>query len=188
ELEAESLALLDVHDAVLADLLDRVGDDVADLPLARGDGGDARDVLAARDVLRLRLEVLDDGLDRSLDALLERHRVRPGGDVLEALADAALREDGGCRRAVAGDVVRRRRDLADELRALVLEDVLELDLASNRDAVIRDGGGAELLVEHDVAPLRAKGYLDRVGEDVDTALERAACVLVELQLFVSHVS
>ena len=31
ELEAEGLALLDVHDAVLADLLDRVGDDVADL-------------------------------------------------------------------------------------------------------------------------------------------------------------
>ena len=46
ELEAESLALLDVHDAVLADLLDRVGDDVADLALARGDGRDAGDVLA----------------------------------------------------------------------------------------------------------------------------------------------
>src|SRR5581483_11198897 len=52
--------------------------------------------------------------------------------------------------------------------------------------VVRDGGRAELLVEHDVAPLRAKGDLDRVGEDVDTALERAACVLVELQLLVSH--
>ena len=35
ELEAEGLALLDVHDAVLADLLDRVGDHVADLALAR---------------------------------------------------------------------------------------------------------------------------------------------------------
>ena len=46
ELEPESLALLDVDDAVLADLLDRVGDDVADLPLTRGDGRDAGDVLA----------------------------------------------------------------------------------------------------------------------------------------------
>src|SRR5438309_9228753 len=43
ELEAESLALLDVHDAVLADLLDRVGDDLADLTLARGDGRNAGD-------------------------------------------------------------------------------------------------------------------------------------------------
>ena len=187
ELEAESLALLDVHDAVLADLLDRVGDDVADLPLARGDGGDAGDVLAAGDVLRLRLEVLDHRVDRGLDAPLEAHRVRAGGDVLQALADDRLSEDGRRRRAVAGNVVRRRRDLADELRALVLEDVLELDLASDRDAVIRDGGRAELLVEHDVAPLRAKGDLDRVGEDVDTALKRAACVLIELQLLVSHI-
>src|SRR5262249_33751931 len=37
EVEAERLALLDVHDAVLADLLDRVRDHIADLALARGD-------------------------------------------------------------------------------------------------------------------------------------------------------
>src|SRR6476659_2145484 len=73
------------------------------------------------------------------------------------------------------------------LRALVLEDVLDLDLACDRDAVVRDRRSAELLVEHDIAPLRAKGDLDRVGEDVHATLERAACVLVELQLLVSHV-
>src|SRR5262249_46166798 len=38
ELEAEGLALFDVHDAVLADLLDRLGQDLADLRRARGDG------------------------------------------------------------------------------------------------------------------------------------------------------
>src|SRR3954453_815090 len=187
ELEAESLALLDVHDAVLADLLDRVGDDVADFAVARGDGRDARDVLLARDLLRLRLQVLDDGLDGRLDAALETHRVRTGRDVLQTLADDRLCEDGGRRRAVAGNVVRGRRDLADELCTLVLEDVLDLDLAGDGDAVIRDGGSAELLVEHDIAPLRAKGDLDRVGEDVDAALESAPCILVELQLFVSHI-
>ena len=121
EVEAEGLALLDVHDAVLADLLDRVGDDVADLALARRDGGDAGDVLLARDLLRLLLEVLDDRVDGLLDAALERHRVRAGGDVLEALADDRLGEHGRRRRAVAGDVVGRRGDLADELGALVLE-------------------------------------------------------------------
>ena len=132
------------------------------------------------------LEVLDDRVDRRLDAPLETHRVRAGGDVLQALADDRLSEHRRRRRAVAGDVVRRRRDLAHELRALVLEDVLDLDLASDRDAVIRDRGRAELLVEHDVAPLRAKGDLDRVGEDVHAALESAPGILVELQLFVSH--
>src|SRR3954452_17289479 len=124
ELEAESLALLDVHDAVLADLLDRVGNDVANLAVAGRDGRDARNVLLARDLLRLRLQVLDDSLDRRLDAALEPHRVRTGRDVLQTLADDRLCEDGGGRRAVAGDVVRGRRDLADKLCTLVLEDVL----------------------------------------------------------------
>jgi hypothetical protein len=84
------LALLDVHDAVLADLLDRVRDHVADLALARRDAGDPGDVLLARDLLGLRLQVLDDRVDGLLDAALERHRVRAGGDVLQALADDRL--------------------------------------------------------------------------------------------------
>src|SRR5207248_4631457 len=92
ELEAKGLALLDVHDAVLADLLDRVGDDVADLTLTRGDGRHAGDVLLARDLLRLGLEVLDDGLDGRLDAPLETHRVRARRDVLQTLADDRLGE------------------------------------------------------------------------------------------------
>ena len=188
ELEAEGLALLDVHDAVLADLLDRVRDHVADLALARRDAGDPGDVLLARDLLGLLLQVLDDRVDGRLDAALEAHRVGAGGDVLQALADDRLGEHGRGRRAVAGDVVGRRGDLADELRALVLEDVLDLDLARDRDAVVRDGGRAELLVEHDVAPLGAKGDLDRVSEDVDAALERAPRILVEEKLLVSHSS
>src|SRR5581483_485136 len=157
------------------------------LALARGDGGDAGDVLLAVDLLRLRLQVLDHRVDGLLDAALQRHRIRAGRDVLQALADDGLGEHRRSRRAVAGNVVRRRRDLADELGALVLEDVLDLDLASNRDAVVRDRRRAELLVEHDVAALRAKGDLDRVREDVHAALEGAPRVLVELQLLVSHV-
>ena len=186
ELEAEGLALLDVHDAVLADLLDRVGDDIADLAVARRDGGDTGDVLLARDLLRLRLDVGHDGLDRALDAALEAHRVGTGRDVLEALADDRLGKHRGGRRAVACNVVGRRGDLADELGALVLERILDLDLTSDGDAVVRDRRCTELLVEDDVAALRAERHLDSVGEDIDAALERAARILVELELLVSH--
>src|SRR5919106_4390807 len=97
-----------------------------------------------------------------------------------------LREHGRRRGAVAGDVVGGCRDLAYELRALVLEHVLDLDLTRDRDAVVRDRRRAELLVEDDVAPLRAERHLDRVGEDVHAALEGPASVLVELELLVSH--
>mgnify|MGYP007099124424 CR=1 FL=1 len=59
--------------------------------------------------------------------------------------------------------------------------LLDLDLAGDGDAVVGDRRGAELLVEDDVAALRAERHLDRVGEVVHAALERTAGVLVELQ-------
>jgi hypothetical protein len=64
----------------------------------------------------------------ALDAALERHRVGAGGHVAQALADHRLGEHGGGGGAVAGDVVGLLGDLLDELGALVLERVLELDL------------------------------------------------------------
>ena len=111
----------------------------------------------------------DDGLDGLLDAALELHRVGAGGDVLRAFAEDRLREHGRRRRAVAGDVGRLARDLAHHLGAHVLERILEVDLLGDGDAVLGDRGGAELLVEDDVAALGAERDLDRVGELVDAA-------------------
>src|SRR6185436_19175638 len=187
EVHAEGLALLDVHDAVLADLLDRVGDHVADLLVAGRDRRHAGDLILAGDLLGLRADVLDDLVDGDLDAALEAERVGAGGDVLEALADDRLGEHGRRRGAVARDVVGRRGDLAHELGALVLEDVLDLDLTGDGDAVVRDRGSAELLVEDDVAAARAERHLDGVGNGVDAELERLARVDVVLEFLVSHV-
>ena len=187
QLHAEGLALLDVDDAVFADFLDRVGDHVADLVVGGGDGRHAGDLLLAGDLLGLLLaQVLDDLVDRLLDPAAQGQRVGAGGDVLEALADDDLGQQGRRRGAVAGHVVGRRGDLADELGALVLEDVLDLDLTGDRDAVVGDRRRAELFVEHDVTAFRAKRHLDRVGDGVDAGLQRPPCLLVELQLLVSH--
>src|SRR5207244_549349 len=97
-----------------------------------------------------------------------------------------LGEHGGGGGAVAGHVVGGGGNLAHQLGALVLEDVLDLDLTRDRDAVIGDGGGAELLVEHDIATLGAERHLYGVGQDVNAALKRAAGILVELQFLVCH--
>ena len=188
ELHAEGLALFDVDDAVLADLLDRVGDDVADLLVSCRDGGDASDLVLARDLLRLLVaQVRDDLVDGRLDPASQGQRVGAGGNVLEAVADDRLGQQRRRRRAVTGDVVGRRGDLADELSALVLEDVLDLDLAGDGDAVVGDGRRAELLVEDDVATLGAKRDLDRVCDRVDAGLQGGARFLVVLQLLMSHV-
>ena len=60
---------------------------------------------------------------------------------------------------------------------------VELDLLGDGHAVVGDGRGAELLVEGDVAALRAERGLDRVGEGVDALLQRRARCLVELNDF-----
>ena len=122
----------------------------------------------------------DGGGHGRLDAPLEAERVGAGGHVAEALADQRLGEHGGGGGAVTGDVVGLGGHLLHELGTHVLEGVLELDLAGDGHAVVGDGGGAELLLEHHVAALGAERDLDGVGELVHAGLEGTAGVLVEL--------
>ena len=124
-------------------------------------------------------ELLGDGRDGLLDAALQADRVGAGGDVAQALAHERLGEHDGGGGAVAGDVVGLLGDLLDELGADLLVRVVELDLLGDRHAVVRDRGGAPLLLEHDVAAARAEGHLDGVGEHVEAALEAAAGLFVE---------
>ena len=126
-------------------------------------------------------------VDGLLDPAAQGQRVGAGGHVLQPLANDDLGEQGRRRGAVAGHVVGRRGDLAHELGALVLEDVLDLDLTSDRDAVVGDGRRAELFVEHDVTAFRAEGDLDRVGDGIDARLKGPPRLLPVLQLLVSHV-
>src|SRR5688500_4437706 len=83
----------------------------------------------------------------------------------------------------AGRVRRLARDLAHHLRAHVLEWILQVDLLGHRHAVLGDGGGAELAVEHDVAALRTEGDLHRVGELVEAAQDRLTGLLAVNNLF-----
>src|SRR5581483_1365443 len=112
----------------------------------------------------------------------------PGGDVLQTLANDRLGQNRRGRGAVAGDVVGGGRHLAHELCALVLEDVLDLDLPRDRDPVVGDRRRAELLVEDDVAALRAERDLDGVRYRVDALLERLAGIRLVLQFLVCHIS
>ena len=123
----------------------------------------------------------DGGRDGLLDAPLEAERAGAGGHVAEALADERLGQHGGGGGAVTGDVVGLGGDLLHELGTHVLEGVVELDLTSDGHTVVGDGGGAELLLEHHVAALRAERDLDGVGQLVDAGLEGAAGVVVELE-------
>ncbi len=181
QLQAEGVGLLDGDDTVLADLVHRLGDELADLLVLRGERGHGGDVGLVLDRAGGREELLGHGLDRGVDALLQGGRGSARGDVAQTLADQRLGQHGGGGGAVTRDVVGLGRHLLHELRAQVLVRVVQLDLAGDGDTVVGDGGGAELLVDDDVAALGADRHLDRVGKLVDAALEGATGVLVELQ-------
>ena len=178
-LHAEGLGLLDGDDAVLAHLVDGLGDHLADLGVGGRDGGHLGDLVLGLGLLGLALERVDGGLDGGLDAPLERHRVGPGGHVAQALVDHGPGQDGGGGGAVTGDVVGLLGDFLDQLGADLLVGVLEVDLLGDGDAVVGDRGGAPLLLEHDVAALRAEGDAYGVGELVHAVLEGPAGLLVE---------
>src|SRR5690606_30259041 len=77
-----------------------------------------------------------------------------------------------------GDVVGLLRDFLDQLGADLLERVLEVDLLGDGDAVVGDRGCAPLLLEDDVAALRAQRDAYGVSQLVHARLEGPAGVLV----------
>src|SRR6185503_9203444 len=186
-LELQSLGLFDRDDALASDLVHDIGDELADLGVSGGDGRDLRDLLLALHFLRVGLDRFDDRLAALLEAALQEHRVGTRGDVAHAFVHDGLREDDRRGRAVTGDVVGLGGSFLEELRAHVLERVLELDLASDGDAVVGHGRRAELLVKRDVATLRPERGLHGVGHDVDALLQLLARLIGEYELL-CHVS
>ena len=177
---AEGVRLLDGDDTLLADLVDRLGDE------RRRSRGRRRRWIAVAAIsslvsisLALATSSVVDGRDGLLDAALQADRVGAGRDVAQAFADERLGEHDRGGRSVTGDVIRLLGDLLDELRADLLVRVVEFDLLGDRDTVVRDGGGAPLLLENDVATARAERDLDGVGQDVEAALEAATGLFVE---------
>jgi hypothetical protein len=177
DLGLERLVLLDGDDAFIADFLHRLRDHLADRGVAvRRDGADLGHLGRRGDRLGALLEVPDHGTHRDLDAALQVHRIHPGGDRLGALPHDGLPEHGGGGGAVACGVAGLGSDLAQHLRAHVLELVVEFDLLGDGDAVLGDTGGAEALFDEDMAALGAERHLDRVGENVDAAQQAVARV------------
>src|SRR5438874_11133689 len=184
EFGLERLGFFNRDDALVADLLHGIGQELADFGVAvGGDGADLGDFLVRGDLLGVLDEVGDHGFHRQIDTALQIHRVHASGNRLGAFTDDRSRENGRSRGAVAGRISGLRGNFAHHLRAHVLELVVELDLLGDGDAVLGDAGRAERLVEHDVAALGAERHLDGVVEDVDAAQHAVAGIDAEFDFF-----
>src|SRR5882762_6487667 len=184
----EALGFLDRDHAVLADLVHRIGDLVADFGVAvGGNRGDLLDVFPARRGHGDLLQLGDDSLDGALDAALQRHRVRTGCYGLEALTVNRLGQYGRRRGAIAGEVGRLGRHFLHHLRAHVLDLVVELDFLRDSHAVLGDGRATELLVDDDIPALGAERHLHRIGQLIHAALQAGPGLGAELQKLGCHV-
>src|SRR6516162_1783603 len=177
ELALQGLRFFDGDDALVANLLHRIGEELANFCIAvRRDRPNLRDLLIGRDFLRILLQIRNHSLDSEVNAALEVHRVHTGGNRLGAFLDNGLRENRCCGRTIASKVRGLRRHFSHHLCAHVLELVLQLDLLRNSDTVFGDARRAERFIEHDIAALGTKRHADCVGEDVYTAQHPVARV------------
>src|SRR5712664_636180 len=184
EFGLERLGFFNRDDALVADLLHGVGEELTDFHVAiGGDSADLGDFLVRGDLLGVPDEVGDYGFHSQIDTALEIHRIHAGSNRLGAFTDDGRGQHGRGGGSVAGSIGRLGGHFAHHLGAHVLELVVKLDFLGDGDAVLGDAGCAERLVEHDVAALGAERDLHRVVEDFDAAQHPVAGIDAEFDFF-----
>src|SRR6266446_5395218 len=184
----ERLGFFNRDDALVADLLHGVGEELADFCVAiGGDGADLGDFLVRGDLLGVLDEVGDHGFHSQIDTALEIHRVHAGGNCLGAFLHDGRGQHGRGGGAVAGRIRRLGGNFAHHLGAHVLELVLKLDFLGDGDAVLGDARRAKRLIEHHIAAFGAESYPHRVGEYVDPVHHSVTSIDREFHFLGSHV-
>ncbi len=182
ELDAEGVGLLDGDGAVLADLVDRLGDDVAD---RRVGGGDASRP-GRSGSCRRPPGPASRSTSTTAATAFSMPRLSPAG-----LAPAATLRRPSLMSAWASTVAVVVPSPATSLVLVATSLTSCAPMFSNGSSSSISRaidtpslvivGRAELLADDDVAALGPQGHLDRVGELVDAGLEAATGLLVELQ-------
>src|SRR5712671_1224239 len=109
----QRLGFFNRDDALVADLLHGVGEELADFRVAiGGDGADLGDFLVRGDLLGVLDEIRNHGFDSQVDTALQVHRVHAGGNRLGAFTDDRRGQHGRGGGAVAGSIRRLRGHFA----------------------------------------------------------------------------
>ena len=183
ESRLERLGLFDRDRAVLADLIHRVGNHLADFNIAvGGNRGDLSDLVGRLHLLGELGDRLGNGGGSLVDTVLKGHSVRAGGEVLKTLAVNSLGEERSRRRAVTRDIIRLGGDFLNHLSAHILEGIGKLDFLGYGNAVLGDLGRAELLVDDDVTAGRteSRSYGARKLLDTGENLLTSFCIKFNL--------
>src|SRR5580692_9499319 len=188
ELRLERLGFFHGDDAIFADFLHRLGDDLANgLVVVGADGADLSNhvsghglgelVELALDPVAFFIEAAADSGNGLLDAALHRHRIGAGSNRLHAFAIDRLSQNGSGGGAVARDVRGLRRNFTYHLRAHVFLRVLQFDFFCDGNAVLGNGRRTEFLFNHNVAALGTESDFHCIGENIHAAKNRLSRIL-----------
>ena len=187
ELRLGGLRLLHGDDALVADLLHGVGDQVADRGVVvSGDGRDLGLLESAVDGPGQRPERCHHRADAAVEPALQVDGAGARDHVADAVGEDRLGEDRRGARAVAHGVAGALGGLPHHLRAEVLDGILEVHLLGDGDAVIADERRAVLLLDEHGLGLGTERDPHRIGQRVHALEHLFAGVGPEQHLLVRH--
>ena len=167
---------------VSGNLFHSLSNQLADGLIAGRDCSYTRDICRALDLLRVLLDCIDCGLNALCDALAHNHRVCTSSNILHALANDSLCQNGSGGGAVACQIIGLGSNFLDQLCAHVLKRIVQLDVLGNGHTVVGDQRSAEFLVQNNIAALRTQSYLNRISQLVYAAAQCTASFLAEKNL------
>lgn len=132
----QGLAFLDGDHTLLANLLHGSGDQAADVNITVGrDGSDLGDLLTSGDVTLVLLEVVDNGINGSLDTTAQVHGVAASSNVLDSLGEDGTGKDGSGGGTITSKFVGLGGDILEETSTKILKLILELNSLGNSHTI-----------------------------------------------------
>ena len=185
DVSVAALRLFNGDNTVLAYLAESLSQQLTNLRVVVGaDGSHLLNlVIVVVHLLGVLLDIVNDCSNSLVDTTLQVHRVGTGGDVLQTDVDDALGQDGSRCRTVAGIVARLRGNALQQLSTCILELVLQLNLLSHGDTVLRNLRSTKLLLNNHVTSLRAECYLHCICQLIHAVLQQVAGIHIEFNIF-----
>ena len=132
--------------------------------------------------------VLDEGNDSShslVDTTLQVHRIGTGSNVLQALSNDGLSQDGSCCCTVTCVITCLAGNTLNELSTSILKLILQFHFLGYGNTILGNLRSTKLLFDYYVAALRTKSYLYCVSQLIDTLLQEVASIHIVFNIF-SH--
>ena len=174
-----TLGLLNGNNAFLAYLLHSIGNVVTDFSICGRNSSNLSNLRFAVYRLGYGLNLLNQGLNCSLNTLLQYHWVSASSYVSHTLMNHSLSQQGSSGSTITSNIVGLGSNLTNQLCTHVLKWILQLNITSNGNTIIGNSRSTKLLVQYYIAALWTKSNLYCVSQCIYAFAQCTACFFVK---------